>query len=190
MRLIPKNKWRQFNICCNKHELEAPRVRDTMTKERDLESGRSTSRDEYHLGNERYSKMMKSMTGLPDQSKRPWTHSSSVTQLGDIIDANLSGYERSYDQRVTIDHGEWCLEYDFETWREVRIVFHMDLQEKVYKERFVVCLRNNRLWHGILYWPDTLLQWSRSIYRAKNHLCRIGFVWYQKVHIDKHIQEL
>ena len=44
--------------------------------------------------------MKKSMAILPNQSKRPQTHSSCVTQLGDIIDANLSGYERSYDQRV------------------------------------------------------------------------------------------
>ena len=27
----------------------------------------------------------------------------------------------------------------------------MDLQEQVYKERFMICLRNNRLWHDILY---------------------------------------
>ena len=52
-----------------------------MTEERALESGRSTSRDEDHLGNERYSKMKKSMTGLPNQSKSPQTHSSCVTSL-------------------------------------------------------------------------------------------------------------
>ena len=96
------------------------------------------------------------MAILPNQSKRPQTHSSCVTQLGDIIDANLSGYERSYDQRVTIDHGEWCLRYGFKTWREVHSIFHMDLPEQVYKARFVVCLRKNRLWHDILYWPDPL----------------------------------
>ena len=55
------------------------------------------------------------MTGLPNQSKRPQTHSSCVTQLGDIIDANPSSYGRSYDQRVTIDHGDWYLGYDSET---------------------------------------------------------------------------
>ena len=31
---------------------------------------------------------------------------------------------------------------------------------------------------------------GRSIYRAKNHLYRLGFVRYQKAPIDKHIQEL
>ena len=29
----------------------------------------------------------------------------------------------------------------------------MDLQEQVYKARFMICLRNKRLWHDILYWP-------------------------------------
>ena len=77
-----------------------------MTYERASESGRFTSKDENHIGHERYSKMKKIMTGLPNQSKRPQTHSSCVTQLGDIINANPSGYGRSYDQRVTIDHGE------------------------------------------------------------------------------------
>ena len=46
------------------------------------------------------------MKGLPNQSKRPRTHSSCVTQLGDIIDANPSSYGRSYDQRVIVDHGK------------------------------------------------------------------------------------
>ena len=64
MRLVPKNKWWQFN----KHEFEAPKVRGIMTKERASESGRSTSKDKDH-----------------------------------------HGYERSYDQTVTIDHEEWCI---------------------------------------------------------------------------------
>ena len=100
--------------------------------------------------------MKKRMARLPNQSKRLRTHSSCVTQLGDIIDANLSGYERSYDQRVTVDHGEWCLRYGFNIWREVCSIFHMDLPEQVYKARFVVYLRKNILWHDILYWPDPL----------------------------------
>ena len=50
-----------------------------------------------------------------ETSKRPQTHSSCVTNLGDIIDANISGYERSYDQRVTVDHGERCIQYGFKT---------------------------------------------------------------------------
>ena len=77
-----------------------------MTKERASESGRSTLKYEDHLGHERYSKMKKSIMGLPNQSKRPRRHSSCVTQLGDIIDANLSSYERSYDERVTVYHGK------------------------------------------------------------------------------------
>ena len=187
MRIVPKKKCWQFNIYCNKHEPKAPGVRDTVTKERDSESDRSTSRDEARLEHERYPKMKKSMTQLPNQSKRSQTHSSCVTQLGDIIDANPSSYGRSYDQRVTNDHGEWFLGYDFKTQREVCSVFHIDIQ---YKARFVVCLRKNRLWHDILYWLDILLQWSRSIYQAKNHLYRIGFVRAQKETIDNHIHEL
>ena len=50
--------------------------------------------------------MKKIMARLPNKSKGPRTHFSCVTQLGDIIDANLFGYERSYDQRVTVDHEE------------------------------------------------------------------------------------
>ena len=37
--------------------------------------------------------------------------------------------------------------------REVHSILHMDLQEQVYKERFMICLKKNRLWHDILYWP-------------------------------------
>ena len=70
MRLVPKNKWWQFN----KHESEAPRVKDIIMKERDSESGRSTLKDGDH-----------------------------------------HGYERIYDQRVTINHEKWCIRYGFET---------------------------------------------------------------------------
>ena len=77
-----------------------------MTEETASESGRSTSRDEDNLEHERYSKMKKSMTGLPNQSKSPQTHSSCVTQSGDIIDANPSINGRIHDQRVIVDHGE------------------------------------------------------------------------------------
>ena len=95
-----------LKIHSNKHEPKAPKVRDTVTEERASESNRSTSRDEDHVGIERYSKMKKSMMGLPNQCKRPRTHSSCVTQLGDIIDANHSSYGRIHDQRVTVDCGE------------------------------------------------------------------------------------
>ena len=37
--------------------------------------------------------------------------------------------EGDYDQRIPIDKEEWCLGCDVETWREVRSVFHMDLQD-------------------------------------------------------------
>ena len=77
-----------------------------MTKERASERGISTSKDEDHHGYERELKMKKSMVRLPKQSKRPQTHYSFVTQLGDIIDANPCSYGRSYDQRVTVDHEE------------------------------------------------------------------------------------
>ena len=36
--------------------------------------------------------MKKSMTGLPNQSKRPQTDSSFVTHFGNIIDASPSNY--------------------------------------------------------------------------------------------------
>ena len=48
------------------------------------------------------------------------------------------------------------IRYGFETQKEVHSIFHMDLQEQVYKERFMIFLRKNRLWHNILYWPDLL----------------------------------
>ena len=49
-------------------------------------------------------------------------------------DEDHHGYERSYDQRVTIDNEKWCIRYGFKTWREVRSIFHMDLQEQVYSK--------------------------------------------------------
>ena len=61
-----------------------------------------------------------------------------------------------YDQRIIVDHGEWCIRYDFEKQRKVCSMLHMDLQEKVYKARFMICLRKNRIWHNILYWPHLL----------------------------------
>ena len=51
----------------------------------------------------------------------------------------------------------------------MRSIFHMDRQEQVYKARFVICLRKNRLWHDILYWPvyikhrTTYIEWRRKI---------------------------
>ena len=89
--------------------------------------------------------MNKIMEGIPNQSNRPQIHSIYVEHLSDIIDIDPSSYGRSYDQRVTVDHEECCLGYDFETSREVHSVFHMDLQEQVYKSRFMDCLRKNKL---------------------------------------------
>ena len=57
----------------------------------------------------------------------------------------------------------------FQDIREVRSIFHMDLQEQVYKARIMICLRKNRLWHDILYWPvyikhgTTCTEWRRKI---------------------------
>ena len=130
------------------------------------------------------------MARLPNQSKRPRTHSSCVTQLGNIIDANLS----SYDQRVIVDHGEWCLWYGFETWREFHSIFHMDLQEQVYKERFMVFLRKNRLWNDMLYWPDplevyikqrtTCTEWREKMmlrFRGSDYRRSRGSTWYDRM---------
>ena len=69
----------QINLTCisfqrtsndsSEEELEDSWVRDTMRKERaseeSKENGRSTSKDEYHLGHEKSSKMKNSMTRLP-----------------------------------------------------------------------------------------------------------------------------
>ena len=49
------------------------------------------------------------------------------------------------------------------------LVFHMDMQEQVYKARIMILLRKNRLWHDILYWPvyikhrTTYTKWRRKI---------------------------
>ena len=57
----------------SKEEPEASQVRDTVTKERASEeykeNGRSTSRDEDHLGHEKSSKMKNSMTRLPNNAR-------------------------------------------------------------------------------------------------------------------------
>ena len=50
--------------------------------------------------------MKKSMEVIPNQIKRTMIPYSYVAQLSDIIDAKPSNYGRSYDQRVTVDHGE------------------------------------------------------------------------------------
>ena len=60
--------------------------------------------------------------------------------------------EEDYDQRILVDHGEWCLGYGSETWMEVRSVFHVDLQDQVYKARFVVYLR--KVDYGMTYSID------------------------------------
>ena len=39
--------------------------------------------------------------------------------------------EEDYDQRVPIDHTEWCLGCGSETWRESHSVFHVDIQDQV-----------------------------------------------------------
>ena len=71
--------------------------------------------------------------------KRPQTHSISVTQLGDIIDVDPSSYEevakekwKKIDEKVPVDHGEWCLGCGSKTWREVCSVFHVDLQDQAW----------------------------------------------------------
>ena len=64
-----------------------------------------------------------------------------MAQLSDIIDVDPSSDGRIYDQRVPVYHGEGCLGYGSETWREVRSVFDMDLQENVYKQKFMVSLK-------------------------------------------------
>ena len=72
--------------------------------------------------------------------------------LSDIIDTNPSIYsqvemEVDYDQRVTIDHGEWCLGWCSEEKSVVasmwiyKIKYVVDGDIKGYKERLVVSLR-------------------------------------------------
>ena len=73
----------QLNLTCRsiqrtsndslEEEPEASWVKDTMAKERASkeykENGRSTSRDECHLGNEKLYKMKNSMMRIPKKSK-------------------------------------------------------------------------------------------------------------------------
>ena len=82
MRLVLKNKWWQFETHSNKHESEAPTVRDTTTKERAVDPPWR----------------IKTTMGMRDNSR--WRKEC---------------YKRNYDQRITVDHGEWCIWYDFET---------------------------------------------------------------------------
>ena len=92
--------------------------------------------------------------------------------LGYVDDLTRQTHGRCYDQRVTVDHGELCLRYGSKTWREVHCVFHMDLQERMYKARFF----SERIDYGMTYSIDQTHFFSRSIYRAKNHLYRKCFV--------------
>ena len=50
-------------------------------------------------------------------------------------------------------NNSWSWGMMYTIWRKACSILHMDLQEQVYKARFVICLRKNRLWHDILYWP-------------------------------------
>ena len=62
----------------------------------------------------------------------------------------------------------------------------MDLQAKIYKERFF----SERIDYGMTYSIDQTHFFSRSIYQVKNHLYRICFARAQKAPIEKHIQVL
>ena len=63
--------------------------------------------------------------------------------------------------------------YDMISRHKGKYIVSMDLQEQVYKSRFVICLWKNRLWHNILYLPDllevyikhrtTCIEWRRKI---------------------------
>ena len=46
--------------------------------------------------------------------------------------------------------------YDMILIHKGKYIVSMDLQEQLYKARFVICLWKNRLWHNILYWPELL----------------------------------
>ena len=63
----------------------------------------------------------------------------------------------------------------------------MDLQEQVYKSRIMICLRKNRLWHDILYWPVyikhriTYIEWRRKIilhFRGSDYRRYLSSTWY------------
>ena len=68
IKLICRSIQRTSNDS-SEEEPEASRARDTVAKERASadykDNGRSTSRDEYNIGNEKSSKMKNSMTRLP-----------------------------------------------------------------------------------------------------------------------------
>ena len=65
--------FRRTSDDSSEEEPEASRVKDTIEKERASkeyhENGRSTSRDEEHLGNEKESKMKNSMKILPKKER-------------------------------------------------------------------------------------------------------------------------
>ena len=74
------------------------------------------------------------------------------------------------------------------TWqREVCSIFHMDLQEQVYKARFMICLRKNKLWHDILYLlvyikhRTTYIEWRGKMilhFRGSDYRGYLSSTWY------------
>ena len=80
-------------------------------------------------------------------------------------------YKISYDQRITVDHGDDVY----------------DMMEQVYKARFVILPRKNRLWHEILYWPvyikhrTTCTEWRRKMilhFRGSDYRRYLSLTWW------------
>ena len=81
--------------------------------------------------------------------------------------------------------------YDMISKHKGKYIVSMDLQEKVYKARFMICLWKNRLWHNILYWLDllevnikhrtTYTKWRRNMilhFRGSDYRRYLSSTWY------------
>ena len=83
--------------------------------------------------------------------------------------------------------------YDMISRHKGKYVVSMDLQEQVYKARFMICLRKNRLWHDILYWPvyikhrTTYIEWRRKMilhFRGSDYRRYLSSIWYDMMDRD------
>ena len=117
--------------------------------------------------------------------KRSQTQCSYVTLLSNIIDAKPSSYAevaKKKGKEIPIQE-EWCLGCGIETWREVRSVFHMDLQDptcSIWKHHGIQGnIRSMRLLterrHRLR--RDICSHWK---FDKKTHVCKISLVQAQK----------
>ena len=78
-----------------------------------------------------------------------------------------------------------------------KYIVYMDLQEQVYKARFMIFLWKNRIWHNILYWPEllevyikhrtTCTEWKRNMilhFRGSDYRRYLSSTWYDMMDWD------